>query len=138
MPAKILTCVDSNVLIYAAGGETLDRKLRALKVLGDKRREFVASEFLRLETLPYAIRFQRAQEQAFLERYFAHQVSIWVEDERKLFEPAARLIEQYHLQLLDALHLAAAILFKAEFVTAEKPTKPFFAAYAKVATIYSN
>ncbi|HMY76347.1 MAG TPA: nucleic acid-binding protein, partial [Blastocatellia bacterium] len=94
--------------------------------------------FLRLETLPYAIVFHRQREQAFLERFFEHKVSHWVQDETLLFAPAAHLIEQYNLQLIDALHLAAAMMFKAEFVTAEKPTKPFFAAYAKVATIYES
>jgi predicted nucleic acid-binding protein len=138
MPAKILTYVDANVLIYAAGGDTLERKLRALKVLSDKRREFLASEFLRLETLPFALRSNRAKERAFLEWYFERHVNLWIEDERKLFEPAARLIEKYPLQLLDALHLAAAISLKAEFVTAEKPTKPFHAAYPRVATLYSK
>lgn len=138
MPTKVLTYVDSSVLIGATQGENLDRKLRSLKVLGDKRREFVASEFLRLETLPYAIVFKRKNERAFLEDFFEHKVQHWVEGERQLFGPAARLIEQHCLQLIDALHLAAAISFKAEFVTAEKPTKPFFAAYSKVATIYSK
>lgn len=138
MAAKILTYVDANVLIYAAGGEPLERKLRALKVLGDSRRKFIASEFLRLETLPFTIATGRRKEQAFLEKFFAHKVMHWVEDERTLFDPAAALIAKYQLPLLDALHLAAAISLKAEFVTAEKPTKPFFAAYQKVASIYSN
>ena len=117
---------------------TSTRKLRALKVLGDRRREFIASEFLRLETLPYAVAFRRHQEKAFLERFFAQRVAHWIEDETTLFVLAAQLIEQHRLQLIDALHLAAAITSNAEFVTAEKPTKPFFAAYAKVTTIYER
>lgn len=138
MPVKIPTYVDASVLISAIRDDNPDRKLGALKVLGDRRRVFVASEFLRLETLPYAIAFQRRKDQIFLEWFFGTKVARWVDDETKLFAPAARLIEQHRLQLIDALHLAAAMMFKAEFVTAEKPTKPFFAACGKCATIYSG
>lgn len=136
MPAKTLTYVDASILISATREDNFDKKLRALKVLGDRRREFVASEFLRLETLPYAIAYQRRHEQAFLERFFAQKVTHWVKDETALFAPASRLIEQHRLQLIDALHLAAAMMYKAEFVTAEKPTKPFFSAYARTTTIH--
>jgi hypothetical protein len=138
MPEKTLTYVDSSVLISAMQNDDLELKLRALKVLGDKRREFVGCAFLRLETLPQAVVFKRRKEQFFLEKFFAQKVARWVEDERVLFTPAAQLIEKHNLQLIDAPHLAAAMFFKAEFVTAEKPTKPFFAAYSKVATIYSK
>ena len=137
MAEKLLTYVDASVLILASGKENLEQRLRALKVLGDRRRAFVASEFLRLETLPHAKHFGKHRQAAFLQRFFTHTVTQWVLDERALFAPAAELIEQYNLQLIDALHLAAAISCKAEFVTAEKPTKPFFAAYSRVATIYS-
>ncbi len=137
MPTKILTYLDSSVLLNAFGGEKLDTRLRALKVMGDKQRRIVASEFLRLETLPYAIVFGRQKQQRQLEQFFKNSVDLWIEDERALFAPARQLIEKYNLQLIDALHLTAAMSVKAEFVTAEKPTKPFFAAYAKAATIYS-
>ena len=53
-----------------------------------------------------------------------------------LFDAAEQLIEQHKLQLLDALHLAAAISLNAEFITAEKPTKPFFSAYPKAISIH--
>lgn len=138
MPVKTLTYVDASVLINASRGDKLETRLRALRVLGDKRREFIASEFLRLETLPQAVAFQRRKEEVYLKRFFERSVTVWVEDETALFVPAARLIEQHRMQLLDALHLAAAMMFKAEFVTAEKPTKPFFAAYANCASIYSG
>jgi predicted nucleic acid-binding protein len=138
MPTKILTYLDSSILLNAFGGEKLETRLRALKVIGDKRRKIIASEFLRLETLPYAIVLGRQKQQRQLEPFFKNSVDVWIEDERTLFDPARQLIEQYHLQLIDALHLAAAMSVNAEFVTAEKPTNPFFAAYAKAATIYSR
>ncbi|MGH9850559.1 MAG: type II toxin-antitoxin system VapC family toxin [Blastocatellia bacterium] len=131
MPSKILTYVDSNVLIYAVSQKNLNLRLRALAMLGDKRREFLASEFLRLETLPYAVNAGRRKEIAFLESFFDRHVTYWVQDERDLFELASELIEHYNFQLMDALHLAAAMELKADFVTGEKPTKPFHQVYSR-------
>ncbi len=138
MSARILTYVDASVLITASRGDNLAARLRALKVLGDRRREFLSSEFLRLETLPYAIHFKRSKEQAFLLGFFDQRVHYWVENETDLFQPAHDLIARYNLQLIDALHLSAAMMYKAEFVTVEKPTKPFHSAYSLVASLYQK
>ena len=57
MANKILTFVDASVLIYAATkptSVTFARRARALQVLTDPDREFVASEFLQLEVMPIA------------------------------------------------------------------------------------
>lgn len=129
MRSKILTYADSNVLIYAVSQKNFNLRLKALGILGDKRREYLASEFLRLETLPYAINAGRQKEIAFLQTFFDRHVSQWVANERNLFPTASRLIERYNIQLLDALHLAAAMEYNADFVTGEKPTKPFHQAY---------
>jgi predicted nucleic acid-binding protein len=135
MASKRLTYLDANLLIYAADGTSIDTKLRLQKIVGDPGREFIASEFLRLETLPYAIRRKNRREQLYLEGFFGRRVDYWVDDERDLFTPATQLILQHGLQLMDALHLAAAMIYKAEFVTAENPRKPFHKAYAKVAWV---
>ncbi len=127
MAKKILTYADSNVLIYAVSQKNLSLRLRALKILGDKQREFLASELLRLETLPYAVYAGRHKEVLFLQSFFGRHVSRWIEDERALFPTASQLI----VQLVDALHLAAAIKYDADFVTGEKPTKPFHLAYGR-------
>lgn len=61
MANKILTYVNASVLIYAATkptAATFARRLRALQVLSDPDREFVASEYLRLEVLPIPKLFQ--------------------------------------------------------------------------------
>jgi predicted nucleic acid-binding protein len=81
--------------------------------------------------LPYAVAFGEAKEIAFLQTFFDRHVSEWMDDERSLFEPAARLIEKHKMHLLDALHLVAAMEYGAEFVTAEKASKPFHQAYAR-------
>ena len=129
MSHKILTYADSNVLIYAVNQKNFNLRLKALSILGDKRREYLASEFLRLETLPYAVNGGRQKEIRFLQTFFDRHVSQWVDDERGLFSTASSLIERYNIQLLDALHLAAAMEYDADFVTGEKPTKPFYQAY---------
>jgi predicted nucleic acid-binding protein len=48
------TFVDAGVLIAAARGGT-EQSRRAMAVLDDPEREFVASPFLRLEVLPQAL-----------------------------------------------------------------------------------
>jgi hypothetical protein len=48
MSLKQLTFVDASVLINAAVGLDAARKMRALSVLGDPQREFVATRFLTL------------------------------------------------------------------------------------------
>jgi predicted nucleic acid-binding protein len=133
---KTLTYCDANVLIYTANETDPLKRQRALTVIGDKRREMVASKFLWLETVPPAKAWQRKKEIQYLNWFFTYRVVHWIEDERALFDAAEQLIEQHKIQLLDALHLAAAMSFNAEFVTAEKLTKPIFAAYPKAISIH--
>lgn len=71
---------------------------------------------------------------AFYERIFAG-VTKWVAPTR-LIKPAYDLACQHGLGAMDALHLAAASAAKAEFVSAEKPTKPIYLAYAGAVSIY--
>lgn len=131
------TYVDASVLIYAATkptAATFQRRLRALQVLGDPGREFVASEYLRLEVLPIAAYFNKSREVAFYERFFDG-VTSWA-DAAALLAPAHSIARQYGLGALDALHLAAAAGFGAEFVSAERPTKPIYRASADITSIY--
>jgi hypothetical protein len=51
-------------------------------------------------------------------------------------QPAFDLACKYGLGAMDALHLAAAMSAGAEFVSAEKPTKPIYSAYVNAASIY--
>jgi hypothetical protein len=70
MTTKRLTFLDASVLINAVRGADPARKLRALDVLGDPAREFVASQFLVLEVLPVPTCYKLRTEVAFYERYF--------------------------------------------------------------------
>jgi predicted nucleic acid-binding protein len=134
MPSKQLTFVDSSVLINAIVGSDAARKMRALAVLGDPQREFVATRFLTLEVMPIPTKYNRKRETAFYERYFKG-ISIWVRP-ASIVRPAYDLACLHGLGAMDALHLAAVIKVGAEFVSAEKPTKPIYTAYTNAVTIY--
>jgi predicted nucleic acid-binding protein len=57
-------------------------------------------------------------------------------DDASIIEPAYDLACQNGLGAIDALHLAAAIAAKAEFISAERTTKPLYAAYNRTASIF--
>lgn len=134
MPPKQPTFVDASVLINAIVGRDAARKMRALAVLGDPNREFVATRFLELEVMPIPIKFNKHREVAFYERFFKS-VMTWI-DPASIMQPAYDLACQYGLGAIDALHLASAITVSAEFVSAEKPTKPIYTAYKNAVSIY--
>jgi predicted nucleic acid-binding protein len=134
MSSKHLTFVDSSVLINAIIGLDPARKMRALAVPGDPNREFVATRFLTLEVMPIPTKFNKKKELAFYERYFKG-VATWVRP-ASIIRPAYELACRYGLGAMDALHLAAAIKVGAEFVSAERPTKPIYSAYSGAVTIY--
>ena len=137
MASKILTYVDAAVLIYAAKkptAETFTRRLRAIQILTDPNREFVSSEFLRLEVLPIPNYFKKSKEIAFYQAFF-NGVSHWVSDSQ-LLNSAYQLASQYGLGALDALHISAAMSVNAEFISAEKPTKPMYRVATNISTIY--
>lgn len=133
MANKILTFVDASVLIYSAvkpSAQTFARRMRALQVLNDPNREFVASEFLRLEVMPMVKFFDRKRETKFYETFF-NGVRHWAPD-NELILPAVDLASTYGLGALDALHVCAATYFDAEFVSAESLTKPIYRAYSNI------
>ncbi len=108
--------------------------MRALSILGDPGREFVATRYLILEVTPIPSCYQRQKELRFYERFFAR-LSVWA-DEEPLIQPAIDLAGHYGLGAMDALHLVAAITTQAEFISAEKPTKPLYQAYQNAFSIY--
>lgn len=119
----MLTFVDAGVLILGARGQG-EIAERALGVLSDPRRIFVASPFLRLELIPKPTYFRRADEVLFYETFFAA-VSVWVPPSVDLVELALRVATRYGLACVDSLHLAASLTAHAdELVTAERPTSP--------------
>jgi len=132
--SRQITVVDSSVLITAAIGPHPAQRMRAISLIADRRREFAATRFLKLEVLPIPTRYQKRKELNLYERFFSNVVT-WL-DEEPLIQPALDLACQYGLGALDALHLAAAISLNAEFVSAVRPTKPLYQAYQNALSIY--
>lgn len=132
--SKQITVVDSSVLISAAVGPAPSRRMRAVATLADPQREFAATRFLQLEVLPIATKYRKRKELNLYQRFFS-QVTTWL-DEEPLIQPALVLACRYGLGAMDALHLAAAIHLNAEFISAEKPSKPLYQAYSNISSIY--
>jgi predicted nucleic acid-binding protein len=123
--AMIKTYVDANTLIAAFRGDHPAAD-DALAILADPDRVFIASAYLRLETLRKPLFYRRENEIAFMETYFAG-VSLWAPTDDALVIRALNLAAQLDIGALDALHAAAALRGEAEvFVTVERPTKPLF------------
>jgi len=117
------TFLDAGVLIAASRG-TGPSYRKAMEILDDGERSFIASPFVRLEVLPKALFHQRHSEAAFYESYF-EAVDLWVGPDRALLEEAGRVATRFGLAALDALHVASAMLAGAdELVTSERPTRP--------------
>ena len=114
------TFLDAGVLIAATRGAGMDGE-RAVQVLEDPNRTFVASPFLYLELVPKAVFHRRQLEKDFYERYFA--AAEFSRDLDQIVRIASSEAERAGLGAMDALHLAAAHLGGCEeFVTTEKQT----------------
>ncbi|AUX36794.1 MULTISPECIES: PIN domain-containing protein [Sorangium] len=127
------TFVDAGVLIVAARG-TGKHAERALSVLDDPRREFVASALLKLEVLPKPLYFRRAEEVEFYETFFSA-VRAWAPLSAELSAQAFAVASRHGLAGMDVLHVAAALTLGAEeMVTTERETSPLFRAQGLVVT----
>jgi len=122
---KQMTYVDAGVLISAFQGKG-DISDGAMAVLDDPDREFVISDFLRLETLPKPVFHSRQDEVDFMEAFFSG-ASATIAASPALTTQAVKFACNYDLHPLDALHISAALTAKVgEFITSEKSTKPMF------------
>jgi predicted nucleic acid-binding protein len=117
------TFVDSGVLIAAAIG-TPDISVPAREALDDPEREFVSSEFVRLEVLPKAVHYRHHEEAAFYAAFFEG-VAIWVPVTDAVIQLAYEQACRFGLAALDGLHVAAASASHCdELITTERPDKP--------------
>ncbi len=117
------TYIDSGVLITAFRG-VQPTSIRANSILNDGNREFVSSEFVKLEVLPKAIYNQQQDETEFYETFF-NAVSYWATNLEQITQDGYQIACNYGLAAMDALHVAAAMWLKAdELITTEKLTKP--------------
>lgn len=119
----VRTFLDAGILIAAfrAAGPLA---APAAAILNDANREFVTSEFVRLEVLPKPTYLKRSAEVAFHDAYFATAV-LSVPITAALAQLAMRRAEMFGLSAVDALHVAAAEIAAAdELVTSERTTSP--------------
>lgn len=117
------TYIDSGVLIAAFRGED-DIAVRALEILDDSNREFVSSEFVKLEVLPKPIHGKRQDEVDFYEAFFK-QVAYWAQPLDEVVDVGLQQAKLHGLSAVDALHVAAALITRADdLITTEKATKP--------------
>ncbi len=117
----IRTYLDRGVLITAYNAAP-ELKEPALHVLEDPDRLFLCSPFVHLETTPKALFNKRSGEHRFCQMYFRR--AAMTNDLKLILGHGFREAARAGVGPMDALHLAAAHLLKAdEFITTEKPNK---------------
>ncbi|MCX5823957.1 MAG: PIN domain-containing protein [Deltaproteobacteria bacterium] len=117
------TYLDANVLIAAFRGES-DIVFHSLEALDDPERQFVVSDYLRLEVLPKPTFLGRHEEVQFMQT-FLEEAAEDVPSSQELTRRAVSLASQYDMTPIDALHVGAAVTAAMnELVTIEKATKP--------------
>jgi hypothetical protein len=120
--SSLRTYLDSNVLIAAWRGEVL-AKAWSRAILDDPKRQFVVSDFVRIEVMPKPAFYRQTDEIAFMEMVL--NFSEYISTTPVLIQRAIRLASQYDIAPLDALHVSAAIEVGVdELVTLEKIEKP--------------
>lgn len=122
----IRTVIDSDVLRYAFQGFEGEENLKALEVLDDQNREFVAVDFVSLELIPKPT-FNRREDEVQLYQSFFSLAPVRAEVSSSTTSLAMRLAATHDINPMDALIVSSAIISNAdEFITFEKPTKPMF------------
>jgi hypothetical protein len=117
------TYIDSGVLIAAARGDAT-LSLLALPYLTDSNREYITSDYVRLEVLPKAIFHNRQEEVQFYDQFFQFNART-IPTSDALLKYALEEACITGIQGLDAVHIACAVFAGAEeFITSEKPTTP--------------
>ena len=122
--APIRTFLDSGVLITAFKGQ-LSPGGPAIAVLKDPNRIFLSSPYVHFEVCPKALFHKQRAEYAFYQRYFEQ--AVMARSLKALLTLAVEEAARSGVGPMDALHLAAAHLLKAdEFVTTERPGKSLY------------
>ena len=101
------TFVDANVLIAAFRGEE-DISEKALMILDDPEREFIVSDYLKLELLPKPTFHSNREELEFMETFF-DSASEEVDSTPALTLQAIEMASKHNLNAMNALHASAAI-----------------------------
>lgn len=118
-----LTYIDSGVLISALRGPQVIAD-RALSFLNDPLRDYVTSDYVKIELLPKCRFFKNKDEEQFYEEFFDRS-SIHVPSSDDLLSFAIDEGGKTGISGMDALHVACAVIAQAkELITAERSTKP--------------
>jgi predicted nucleic acid-binding protein len=135
----IRTVIDSCVLRAAFEGVEGEDNNKALAVLDDTNREFIAVDFIALETIPKPT-FNKREEQALLFQSFFDEAPLHAEVSSEITTLAIQLASEHDITPIDALIVSSAIIGGAdELITMEKPTKPMFRVKAvKVTSLQSS
>jgi hypothetical protein len=121
----IRTYIDSGVLIAAARGKgPLFQK--AIAILRDtSAREFVSSDYVKLEIIPKPTYFGRQAELDFYDAFFST-VSAWFTFDAAHMQQGLTEACQSGLGALDSVHIILAVLSGCdEVITTEKPESAF-------------
>lgn len=120
---KTKTFVDANVLIAAWRGNA-ELLQKSMEILDDPDREFIVSDYLKLEVIPKPTFFKNNDEIQFMQT-FIDNASWQVNATPSITTQAIALACRYGLSAMDALHAETAIEAKADvFFTIEKSTRP--------------
>ena len=119
----VRTYVDSGVLIWAAQGVSTNAEI-ALKFLTDPQREYVTSDYVKLEVIPKATFHRNHIELEFYETFFRANIRCIPTSESLMLHAMAEGCNR-GISGIDALHIACAAFAGAEeFITTEKSSKP--------------
>ena len=95
-----------------------------MEIIEDPDREFIVSDYLKLEVIPKPTFFENHDEVQFMQA-FMDNASWQVNATPLITTQAIALACRYGLSAMDALHAETAIEAKAdEFITIEKSTRP--------------
>jgi predicted nucleic acid-binding protein len=121
----IRTYIDSGVLVAAARGNGRLFE-RAIAIIRDTAaREFVCSDYVKMEIIPKPTYFGRQAELDFYDAFFAT-VSVWFNFDATHMQQGFTEACQSGLQALDSVHIILASLSGCdEVVTTEKPESAF-------------
>jgi len=121
--SKIKTFVDANMLMAAFQG-TDELCQKAMQILDDPDRDFIVTDYLKLEIIPQPT-FHRRNEELYFMQTFLSSASLYLKPTSLVTDQAVTLACKYSLGAMDALHAGAALVSKADsLVTLEKPEKP--------------
>lgn len=118
-----LTYIDTGVLIGALRGSQ-DVADRAISFLNDPLRDYITSDYVKIELLPKCRFHKNAEEEKFYEEFFKR-TKVYVPSSNDLLALAIEEGGKTGISGIDAIHVACALIAEAkELITGERTVKP--------------